>query len=204
MDFSPSCPTHKIPISWHKTSKTQHFMNYWCFGSWNPVFLHFIKPEYLKKSRDPGNILGKYGKYFCGNLKLKKNEISEPLGVYVFEFLKFWILELLIIRNDKIWKSWKVEDEEWPCISFPLIKSTKAWIWISFGSKNMKRKYGKTNQLFYFQVRASSWHSGLWYSRGAKKMPGGSHECSESAGKGPAGSQQGASGVPTLPKHLLR
>ena len=39
----------------------------------------------------------------------------------------------------KSWKSWKVEDEEWPDINFPLIKSTKAWIWISFRSKNMKR-----------------------------------------------------------------
>ena len=72
----------------------------------------------------------------------------------------FWILrsrnlELLILRNDKIWKSWKVEDEEWANINFPAIKSTKAWTWISFRSKNMKRLCAKTNQLFYFQIRES-------------------------------------------------
>ena len=32
-------------------------------------------------------------------------------------------------------KSWKVEDEEWPDINFPLIKFTKVWVWVSFRSK---------------------------------------------------------------------
>ena len=40
-----------MSISWHKTSKTQHLMNHWSFGSVKPVFLHFITQNYLKKSR---------------------------------------------------------------------------------------------------------------------------------------------------------
>ena len=41
-------------------------------------------------------------------------------------------------------------DEDWKMINFPLIKSTKAWIWISFRSKNMNRKPPSTS---YFQGR---------------------------------------------------
>ena len=37
----------------------------------------------------------------------------------------------------------------------PLINSRKASIGISYRSKNMKRKFGKSSQLFYFQVRES-------------------------------------------------
>ena len=49
-------------------------------------------------------------------------------------------------------KSWKVEDEESPDITFAGGISWKAWIWTPFRSKNMKRKCGKSNQLFYFQA----------------------------------------------------
>ena len=71
--FSPSWQAYKIPISWHKMSKTQHFMNYWCFWSVKPAFLHFIRPEYLTKiKKNQGTPLGKLGKYVCGNRKLKK------------------------------------------------------------------------------------------------------------------------------------
>ena len=87
-------------------------------------------------------------------MKLKKRNFGN-LMCPVFEFLKFRIPVSFIIRNDKILKSWKVEDEEWPDITFPSIKSTTAWIWISFRSKNMERKYSTSNQLLYFQVRES-------------------------------------------------
>ena len=52
-------------------------------------------------------------------------------------------------------KSWEVEDEEFPDINFAAGIIAKSWIWIQFRSKNMKRKCGKSNQLFYFQVRES-------------------------------------------------
>ena len=65
--------------------------------------------------------------------------------------------------------SWKFEyiflkyfcgDDDWQIINCPLIKSTKAWIWFSYLSKNMKRipciflfsDKGMT-KLFYFQER---------------------------------------------------
>ena len=83
LDFSPSCQIHKIPISWHKTSKTQHFIISWCFWSWKPIFLHFIRPEYLKKTKKIREHLWTiWGNSFCGNMKLKKNEISKTLSVH--------------------------------------------------------------------------------------------------------------------------
>ena len=87
LDFSPSCQTHKIPISWHKTSKTQHFIISWCFGSWKPVFLNFIRPEYLKKSRKNRGCPWKtWENLFCRNLNLKNFEMPETLDVHFLNF----------------------------------------------------------------------------------------------------------------------
>ena len=90
LDFSPSCQTHKIPISWHKTSKTQHFMNYWCFWSWKPVFLHFITQSYFKQiQKKSGSILGKI--LSVGMWELKSSKISK--------FLKFRILRKMFSQK---------------------------------------------------------------------------------------------------------
>ena len=39
------------------------------------------------------------------------------------------------------------------------MKSQKSWIWISYLPKTMKWKFGKSDQLFYFQVRESAYLS---------------------------------------------
>ena len=41
-------------------------------------------------------------------------------------------------------------------IHFPFMKSRKAWIWISYLSKNTTCTFGKSWKLFYFQGRESS------------------------------------------------
>ena len=156
MDFSPSCQAYKIPISWRKTSKTQHFMNYWCFGLWKPVFLHFIRPEYLNSSRKiREHPWKKMGKRFLKNSETQEFRNFGNLSLPLFEFLKFRFPEFLLIRNVNSWKWWKVEDEECPDINFPLIKCTKAWIWTYFRSKNMNRFCAKTNQFQYFRASES-------------------------------------------------
>ena len=66
-------------------------------------------------------------------------------GTYVrplFDFLKFWTLDILIIGNAKILKSWKVRDEDWKEIIFAVKQSPKAWMWISYRSQNMKWIFG--------------------------------------------------------------
>ena len=139
--FSPSWQTHKIPISWHKTSKTQHFMNYWCVWSWKPVFLHFIRPEYLKNQEKSGNALGKYGeKHVLRKVETQKIRNSGNLSCPILNFSKFRIPDFWESEMMNSWKSWKVEDEEWPEINFPLIKSTTAWIRISFRSQKHETK----------------------------------------------------------------
>ena len=110
--FSPSCHAYKIPISWHKTSKTQHFMNYWCFWSWNRVFLHFIGgPEDFKKiKKNKGASLEKMGKHFSKNSETQYFRFFGNLSLPFFEFLeflKFRIPEFLIIKNDEFLKIMK-------------------------------------------------------------------------------------------------
>ena len=113
----------------------------WLVGSWIPMFLHFtyytgLLQKLRKHKEPPVEILSMetWKSFF------KIVEISETLDVH---FFAFWALEMLIIRNGKILKSWQVEDEEWLDINFPLLKSKKVWMWISFRSKNMKRKFVK-------------------------------------------------------------
>ena len=47
-------------------------------------------------------------------------------------------------------------DEDLKIIYFPLIKCTKAWIWISYLSKNMKYRFGESHQtpIFFENVLA--------------------------------------------------
>ena len=117
LDFSPPCRTYKIPISWQKTSKTQHFMNYWCFGPWKPVFVHFIRPEYFNKiKKNHGTSLEKRGTFFeksetqefrnSGNLKCPLFDFWK-FWIPDFEFMKFRIPDFLIIKNDEFLKSMK-------------------------------------------------------------------------------------------------
>ena len=94
-------------------------------------------------------------KFLLGKSETQEFRNSGNLRCPLFEFLKFRIPDIWWLEMMSSWKSWKVEDEEWPDINFPLIKSTKAWIWISSRSKNMKRFCAKTNQLFYLQIRES-------------------------------------------------
>ena len=100
-----------------------------------------------------GMILGTYQLVISENLKILKclkvlcTQPQDLFCLWTFVFLLFWFLILYIM------KSWKVEDEEWPDINFPLIKFAKVWIWISFQSKNMKRFSVKTNHFFYFRAK---------------------------------------------------
>ena len=107
-DFYPSCQTHKIPISWHKTSKTQYFMNYWCFWFWKPVFLHFFEQniwiEWRKIREHPWE---KMGKHFSKNSETQDFRNFGNLSLPVFEFLKFRIPVFLIIKNDEFLKMMK-------------------------------------------------------------------------------------------------
>ena len=82
-------------------------MNYWCFGLWKPVFLHFITPEYFKKiKKNQGTSLEECENIFWGILKLKNVEIVETSGVH---FLNFWNLEFLIFDNYNMIILWNDE-----------------------------------------------------------------------------------------------
>ena len=70
----------------------------------------------------------KYHLWKSENLNFRNFQNSRNLMCPLFEFLKFRIPELLIIRNDEFLEMMKVEDEECPDINFPLIKYTTAWI----------------------------------------------------------------------------
>ena len=108
MDFSASDWAYKMSISWHKTSKTQHFMNHWCFGSWKPAFLHFIRPEYFNEiKKNQGTSLEKMGKYFSRNSETQEFPNFGNLRCPPFwkiEILNSWIFanqKWLILENDE-------------------------------------------------------------------------------------------------------
>ena len=124
-------------------------MQYFLDDFWN--FQNFVKiwtrwpPNYyqnaLNESRQNWNDLWNMFSFYIW--ESEKHEVSRS-PVYLtsrccYCFPSFFLF--LILLSDNIVKSWKVDDEEWPGINFPLIKSTKAWIWISFRSKNMKRNF---------------------------------------------------------------
>ena len=122
-----------------------------------PVTLPIPVNLLLKIQEKYGNILRKYGFWKSENLKISKfSEVlcTEPQVFLLrsfrslFCFFVVWFCNMVIWWNDE-----KNEDEECPDINFPLIKCTKAWIWISFLPKNMNPFWAKTNQLFYFWAR---------------------------------------------------
>ena len=127
-------------------------------------FLRFLGPVvdpgtphfswiYLKDTRqNQGSSWEKYDLWKGENWNVRNFRNSGNLRCPLFEFLKFRIPDFLIIRNDEFLKWWTVEDEESPDINFAGGICWKAWIWISFRSKGMKRFCGKANQLFYFQA----------------------------------------------------
>ena len=67
--------------------------------------------------------------------------------INVFRFI---VSQFLCFQNINI-----CEAEDRKMTQIAKIKSPTPWIWISYQSKNMKGKFGKSYQLFYFQVRES-------------------------------------------------
>ena len=63
------------------------------------------------------------------NLRIWKSQNFRKSCVPNPYFLNIFF-DCLILEYDNMMKSWKVEDEECPDINVPLIKCTKAWIWI--------------------------------------------------------------------------
>ena len=102
----------------------------------NIIIWHFVRDKCQVPNSDPHGF-----EYIISNL----------------EFSFFWIM------FDDFWwysyvffmKIWRVEDEEFPGIHFPGGTSPKAWIWISFRSKNMNPFCAKTNQFLYFRASES-------------------------------------------------
>ena len=80
-------------------------------------------------------------------LNLWNFEISnfELFEIWNFELLKFWTVNIL--------KTWKVKAEDRKMMKIRPRISWTAWIWISYRSKIMTWKFGKSYKLFCFQVR---------------------------------------------------
>ena len=69
-------------------------------------------------------------------------EISKFWSFESYELLNFWNLDFLNIKMIIYFKNSFVEMRTGKWLIFPLIKCTKAWIWISYLSKNMKCEFG--------------------------------------------------------------
>ena len=154
MDFSSSWQASKLPISWHKTPKTQHFINYWCFGLWKPVFLHFIRQNYLNQiKKSQGTSLDEMGKHFS-----KKSETQEfrnfgNLRCPLFEFLKFGNPDFLIITLCQYYEMMKSRRRGISWHSFCRRNFLKSLDMNFISIKNMNWFSPNTNQLFYFRAR---------------------------------------------------
>ena len=120
-----------------------------------------IVTNMLQKIQDklwnhPGNILflsiwaskkfGNFREHVCPKYHL--------CSICPFLFFRFLWTDKYIC-----WKYFN-EDEDWKMINFPLMKSTKAWIWFSYLSKTWTESYpklfcfqGGAPKLFYFQER---------------------------------------------------
>ena len=132
-------------------------------GPVDPVFLVFLIPKYFKNrgthsgcgmmrrgtKKVPQQILesiwehlGKY--YFSMSDKQTnwKSPTGKPMFWICFRFIFFCIYLLSIGLQIFLWR-WGIEH-----VSFPLIKSTKALMWISYLSKTWTGNHPK---LFYFQ-----------------------------------------------------
>ena len=117
-----------------------------------PVALPITTKLLQKIQRNMGTSLGNMD---LGYLRIWKSQNFRKscvpnLNICLFVFFVF---DFSILEYDNMRKSWKVEDEESPGINFAGGMSWKAWIWVSFRSKRMKRKCGKSNQVFYFWAK---------------------------------------------------
>ena len=122
-------------------------------GPVHPLFMAFIIQKYFKQyEKVYGNTLENI---IFGNMRSKKKENAGSCAHPSFELFKFWKLGIMKFWNYETLRSWKVEDEDWQMMTVGLIKSGKAWIWVSYLSKNMKLKFGKSYKLCDFQGRES-------------------------------------------------
>ena len=90
------------------------------------------------------------------NMGLNKNrffrtDVCPRYHAFLFVFCTFCFL----CNFEYILLKYLCGGEDWKMINFPLMKCTKAWIWISYLSKNMKWKFGKSSIFIYFQERVS-------------------------------------------------
>ena len=128
MDFAASDWYNKIPVSLFQTSNSWLLMISGFVEPWKPVFTHFILPKCFRKYK---KIMGtSWENIMFANTDIKN---FEKFQRYVYHFLRISFLNYIIRR--------------WGSNKFPLIKSRKAWIWISYLSKNMKWKFGNMYQI---------------------------------------------------------
>ena len=133
-----------MSISWHKTSKTQDFMNYWCFGSWF-ILLH---QNTSIKSRKSGSISGKNGEILLRNSETQEFRNFGNLRCPLFEFLKFRIpVFLIILENHEKSKTRNLLTLIYPAELLQILEYE-----FSFDQKH-ELFFSKTNQLFYFWAR---------------------------------------------------
>ena len=162
--FSAQFGYHQMSISSYKPliSKISWFSN---ISKVTFLWLNLITPHFSTSNFD----LPPWDLFLCSN---EENNIiiwhfvrdkcqvpnSDPHGSeYIISNLGFSFFDLFLMNYNEIlcifMKTWKVEDEESPGINFPLIKCTKAWIWISFLPKNMNWFFPKNEPTFVFLVQ---------------------------------------------------
>ena len=76
----------------------------------------------------------------------------EKSKMYVLGTIGFFCLFVFLWKLEYIFSKYFCGNEDRQMINFPGVKCTKAWIWISYLSKNTKSKCGS---FFYFEVRES-------------------------------------------------
>ena len=128
-------------------SFTHHNLTFWWFLDFRspgtPYLLILFYQNASKIPRKYGDILGK--DYFCKYGHPKMWKLSK---VYVpcFRFLDLWVYQIYIIfYEDVYFTKMRIENDK-----FSIIKSTKAWMWISYLSKTTKYKFGKSSNFMYF------------------------------------------------------
>ena len=114
--------------------------NYWSFlGPWTLyfwLFLHQITSKNIRKYMGTSwkNII-----FPCLTNKIFENFRKANPPFFWIYFLDIYFVYILYIFFEYMSSKYFCGDEDWKMINFPLIKSTKAWIWILFVSKNMNR-----------------------------------------------------------------
>ena len=106
-----------------------------------------------------------------GLTKIRKSSKMYVLGTISFRCVRFVSMFFdFVCENECIFRKYFCGDEDWNMINFPLIKCTKAWMWISYLSKSWtgslttflfsgkghpKYSYfqGRVPKLFYLQGR---------------------------------------------------